>query len=147
MIPHTEEQERKAINTVERIIEICKEKKIPVSKLEKDLGYGNGFLNPKKVTDIKSARLFEILDYLEISVEEFYKIGSERTQKTSTALMALKKADPEFFNYIMFEREDHDVVKLSNASDLQLELIDMILKMSDDKVSAILALAKSFSMN
>lgn len=30
-------------NIVERIVEICKAKGIPVSKLEKDLGYGNGF--------------------------------------------------------------------------------------------------------
>lgn len=65
-------------STVERIIEICKAKNIPVSRLEKDLGYGNGFLNPKKVSDLKAGRLFEILDYLGVPLNEFIIDGKEK---------------------------------------------------------------------
>lgn len=61
-------------NTISRILEICKEKDIPISRLEKDLGFGNGSLNPEKATDIKSLRLFKILNYLGVSFEEFYGV-------------------------------------------------------------------------
>ena len=40
--------------------------------MEKDLGFGNGYLNPKKVNDIKMGRLFAILDYLGVSRAEFF---------------------------------------------------------------------------
>jgi len=59
-------------NTVEKIVEMCKLKGIPVSRVEKDLGLGNGSLNPKKASDIKSQRLFKILNYLGVTFEEFY---------------------------------------------------------------------------
>ena len=59
-------------NVIEKIRMICEQKNIPVSQLEKDLGFGNGFLNPKKVNDIKMGRLFAILDYLGVSREEFF---------------------------------------------------------------------------
>ena len=58
---------------MEQIVEICKEKKIPISRLEKDLGYGNGYLNPKKVSDIKVTRLLEILSYLKMTPSEFFR--------------------------------------------------------------------------
>ena len=35
-------------STVEIVRAICKEKDIPISRLEQDLGYGNGYFNPKK---------------------------------------------------------------------------------------------------
>lgn len=75
-------------NTVEKIVEICKEKGIPVSRLEKDLNLGNGSLNPKKSNDIKSLRLFKILHYLGVSFEEFYGIPVvplDETKKSATS--------------------------------------------------------------
>ena len=32
------------MNSVERVRSICKERKIPISKLEKDLGFANGYI-------------------------------------------------------------------------------------------------------
>lgn len=45
------------MNHIERVREICKAKGIPVSRLEQDLGFGNGYLNPKKAQSISYARL------------------------------------------------------------------------------------------
>lgn len=42
---------------VERVRLLCKEKGIAISKMEKDLGYGNGYFNPKKLRAIPSSRL------------------------------------------------------------------------------------------
>ena len=59
-------------NYVEKIKELCDERGIKISKLEKDLGFGNGFLNPKKVSTIKADRLLKILNYIGISPLDFY---------------------------------------------------------------------------
>ena len=142
-------------NIVERIVEICKDKKIPVSKLEKDLGYGNGYLNPKKVSDVKAGRLMDILDYLDVSYEEFFNVGSTKTQETETILARLKKANPEFYNLIFSNKEtldtnstesqiDKDIkFALPFADEKQKELIFEILRLSQDQVSAFLSIAKS----
>ena len=52
---------------VERIREVCKKQGIAIKKLENDLKYGNGFLNPKKIKVVSSDRLFEIAKYLNVS--------------------------------------------------------------------------------
>lgn len=36
------------MNSVERVKEICKERKIPISKVERDLGYANGYIGQLK---------------------------------------------------------------------------------------------------
>lgn len=55
---------------VERVRTLCKERGIAISKMEKDLGYGNGYFNPKKLKAIPSGRLQEIAEYLNVSVNE-----------------------------------------------------------------------------
>lgn len=32
------------MNSVERVKQLCKERKIPISRLEKDLGFANGYI-------------------------------------------------------------------------------------------------------
>ena len=95
-------------NIVERIVEICKSRNIPILKLEKDLGYGNGYLNPKKVSDMKAGRLLEILDYLGVSTEEFFNIGLPQTQAIETAFAQIKKASPEAYEALMKKWLDED---------------------------------------
>ena len=55
---------------VEKIRAICKEKGIPISQLEKALGYANGYLNPKKAANIRLDRLAEIANYLGVSLTD-----------------------------------------------------------------------------
>lgn len=75
-------------NVIDKIRAMCEERNIPISQMERDLGFGNGFLNPKKVDDIKIGRLLAILDYLGISWADFFgedspeaKIDKERKQR------------------------------------------------------------------
>ena len=56
-------------NSVEYIREICKKKHIPVSLLEKECGFSNGYLNPKKMKKIPYDRAVLIGNYLGITVE------------------------------------------------------------------------------
>lgn len=58
------------MNTVERIKQICKERKIPISKLEKECGFANGYIGQLKKGTMPDDRLNIVADYLEISAKE-----------------------------------------------------------------------------
>lgn len=85
---------------IDRIRAICEEKNIPVSQLERDLGFGNGFLNPKKVDDIKTGRLFAILDYLGVSKAEFFGLDSTEAK--------LEEAENKFFDELQSMKDDEN---------------------------------------
>lgn len=126
---------------VERIIELCKMKKIPVSRLEKDLGYGNGYLNPKKIKDVKMTRLIEILDYLAVSPEEFWDIGSPQTQATETLLVQLKHVNPELYESIM--GKEKPAANSDGLTEAQREFNEVYPLMTDQEVSVLLSTAKA----
>lgn len=58
------------MSDIDRVRQICKDRGIPIYKLERDLGFSNGYLNPKKASTISHARLIEISRYLNVSVEQ-----------------------------------------------------------------------------
>lgn len=57
------------MNSVELIKKICKERKIPISRLERELGYGNGYINQLRKGTIPSDRAVEIANYLQINLQ------------------------------------------------------------------------------
>lgn len=65
------------MNSVERVRSICKERKIPISKLEKDLGYSNGYIGQLRKGVFPENRLFEIADYLGVSTD-YIREGKEK---------------------------------------------------------------------
>lgn len=67
-------------NSVQYVRDICKERKIPVSQLEKDCGFANGYLNPKKMSKISYDRAVVIADYLGISPDAILN-GPENEKK------------------------------------------------------------------
>lgn len=56
-------------NSVRYVRTVCKERNIPVSRLEKDCGFSNGYLNPKKITRLPYDRAKQIAAYLNIPVD------------------------------------------------------------------------------
>lgn len=60
---------------------ICKERKIKVSALERDLGFGNGYLNPKKLKQIPYDRAVAMAEYLGCDIEPILKGGDEKVIK------------------------------------------------------------------
>lgn len=70
------------MNGVERVKSICKELKIPLSKLEKDLGYGNGYIGQLRKGVFPSDRLMEIAKYLGVSPE--YILTGENKKSAPT---------------------------------------------------------------
>ena len=57
------------MNSVERVKEICRERKIPISKLERELGYANGYIGQLKKGVFPDKRLAEIADYFDTTVD------------------------------------------------------------------------------
>lgn len=62
-------------NSVQYVRDLCKVRKIPISQLEKDCGFSNGYLNPKKMTRIPYDRARIIGQYLGVSVSSI--LGEE----------------------------------------------------------------------
>lgn len=56
-------------NSVQYVREVCRKRKIPISQLEKDCGFSNGYLNPKKMTKIPYDRAQVIAKYLGVPVD------------------------------------------------------------------------------
>lgn len=56
------------MTSVQRVKAICKERKIAISRLEKDLGYANGYIGQLRKGVFPDDRLCEIARYLSVSV-------------------------------------------------------------------------------
>ena len=65
------------MNSVERVKVLCKERKIPISKLERDLGYSNGYIGQLRKGTFPDDRLKEIAQYLSVSID-YLMLGEEK---------------------------------------------------------------------
>lgn len=71
------------MNSVERVKSICKERKIPISKLEKDLGFANAYIAQLRKGIFPADRLQLIAQYLGVSTE--YLLTGEEKAPTETS--------------------------------------------------------------
>lgn len=58
------------MSTVDKVKKICKSRKIPISRLEKDLGFSNGYINQLRKGTFPSDRLALISKYLDVPILE-----------------------------------------------------------------------------
>lgn len=82
------------MNSVDLIKKLCKERKIPISKLERELGYGNGYISQLRKGTIPSNRAIEIAQYLNISLSYLSsggEIDEKETELTSKDERDIKK--------------------------------------------------------
>ena len=66
-------------NSIQYVREICKERGIPVSRLERDCGFANGYLNPQKLRKLPYDRAVIIAQYLDLSID-YLLTGESRKQ-------------------------------------------------------------------
>ena len=69
------------MNSVDRVKAICKERKIAISRLEKDLGYANGYIGQLRKGVLPDDRLVEIARYLAVTTNCL--LGTEKTPSES----------------------------------------------------------------
>ena len=67
------------MNSVEKVKAICKERHIPISRLERDCGFSNGYINQLRRGVFTYDRLIKIADYLGISPSEIANGEKEKT--------------------------------------------------------------------
>ena len=65
------------MNSVERTKKLCKERNIPISRLEKDLGFANGYIGQLRKGSFPYDRLLKIAKYLNVPVD--YLTGQDDT--------------------------------------------------------------------
>lgn len=71
------------MNSVDLIKKICKERKIPISRLERDLGYGNGYISQLRKGTVPSDRAIEIANYLGVDMQYLVSGGEINLQDSS----------------------------------------------------------------
>ena len=72
------------MNSVDLVKKICKERKIPLSRLERELGYGNGYIGQLRKGTIPSDRAVDIAKYLGIDLQ--YLLSGGVTSETKEHL-------------------------------------------------------------
>lgn len=75
------------MDSVKKVKEICKERKIPISKLEKDLGFSNGYISQLKKGVFPSDRLRLIAKHLGLPISYF--LNGNETDVNDDLLFAL----------------------------------------------------------
>ena len=70
-------------NAVSFVRELCKERGIPIATVEKACGFGNGYLNPKKISTLSYERAVVLANYLNLTAE--YLLTGEEEQKERPA--------------------------------------------------------------
>lgn len=70
------------MTSVERVKAMCKDRKIAISKLEKELGFSNGYIGQLRKGVFPDDRLRMIADYFGVSVE-YLMTGNENGEKSS----------------------------------------------------------------
>lgn len=117
------------MDSVELVKKICKERKIPISKLERDCDFSNGYIRKLKEGKFPSDRLQRIADYLDVSVE-FLLTGSEGKilgqqiyyTDNRTAEIAQKIFDNKELRLLFDEAVDASPEDLQTAHDILLAL-------------------------
>ena len=67
------------MNSVERVKALCKERRIPISRLEKDLGFANGYIGQLRKGTFPDDRLVKIAEYLNVSTS--FIMGTDEDMK------------------------------------------------------------------
>lgn len=80
------------MTSVDRVKAICKERKIPISKLEKELGFANGYIGQLRKGVLPDNRLRKIADFFGVTVD-YLMTGKEKEEKKETVLTAKDQRD------------------------------------------------------
>ena len=101
------------MNSVERVKAICKERKIPISRLERDLGFANGYIGQLRKGVFPADRLSVIADYLSVSIS--YLLTGEETESAPTEAGARAVSDAELKFALWGDCQDVDDQDLADV--------------------------------
>jgi len=82
-------------NSVQYVRDLCRSRGIAISQLEKDCGFSNGYLNPKKMATLPYHRAQTIAAYLDVSVDEILT-GETQNASAGDGKRAISDEDIKF---------------------------------------------------
>lgn len=82
------------MTSVERVKAICKERRIAISRLEKDLGFSNGYIGQLRKGVLPDDRLRMIADYLNVTTQ-FLMTGDDSDDGPTPTLTPRDERDIE----------------------------------------------------
>jgi len=100
-------------NSVQLVRNLCKDRKIPIAKLEKDSGFSNGYLNPKKMAKIPYDRAVIIAEYLGVSADLI--LTGEESKKAPTETGERPMSDEELKFALWGDCQDIDEADLEDV--------------------------------
>ena len=102
------------MNAVEFVKKLCKERHIPLSRVEHDLGFANGYIGQLKKGTFPYERLVMIAGYLDVSPEYLSSCGSVVVSERSAPSLT----DVESELLLQFRRlDEYDRGKVSGYID------------------------------
>lgn len=101
------------MNSVEKIKAICKERKIPISRLEKDLGFSNGYIGQLKKGTMPYERLVQVANYLNVS------------------------------GAFLTDENENKPAQEGELTETQREAVDLVMKLSDEQLKVFIAALKA----
>ena len=113
------------MNAVERVKTICKERKIPISKLESDCGFANGYIGQLRKGVFPDDRILKIAEYLNVSVD-YLMTGNEVQFIAETAKKDVLLTE-------MSSRIKEYALKLAEMPKEKQEQIMSLIDMLEDK--------------
>lgn len=114
------------MTSVDRVKAICKERKIPISKLEKELGFANGYIGQLRKGVLPDNRLRKIADYLGVTID--YLMTGEENEgdkyylNDDTAAMAQKLFENKDLKVLFDAAQDATPEDLKTTYDMLMAL-------------------------
>ena len=82
------------MNSVDRVKAICKERNIPISKIEKDLGFSNGYIGQLRKGTFPADRLVLIAEFLNVTAD--YLLTGKENAPVETDKRSVTDDDIQF---------------------------------------------------
>ena len=111
------------MNTVERVKMICKERKIPLSRLERECGFSNGYIGQLRKGSIPDDRLLKIANYIGMTVDQLTGVQTDAQPggyyvNEDTARTAQQIFDDPYLRILFDAAQDSRPEDLQMAADL-----------------------------
>ena len=129
------------MNTVEKIKQVCKNRNIPISKLEKDLGFANGYIGQLKKGSVPFDRLIVIAAYLDMNVYEFCDFD-EVKQQYGGHLSAVMRG---YYEVLKDSFRSSEAVDAPDLSDDEAELLRLFRMFNESGRNRALCALKELS--
>lgn len=98
-------------SSVEMVRKLCRDQQIPICQLERDCGFANGYLNPKKMSRLPYDRAVVIAEYLDVPVE-LILTGKESLPRAPRRPDILDRVDIAFYgDFRDLTAEDKEIVR------------------------------------